>query len=136
MKRKGLTRSVYPLFVVVLLIQAGLAAAKGAPAPAKAWLVNLGGEPARLAVQAISAKSTRASELVLDPGRPTEAPEAALAALGRGQERVLVLRTAEDFDPQSLEVELHLAIEFAREGDRTVSRYRPEGWLADLTAAL
>jgi hypothetical protein len=151
MKMKGLIRNSYSLLAVVLLAQAGLAAAApgrerparvgaeaGHPAPAKTWLVNLGEAPARIAVESLSARSTRGSDLVLDPGRPTEAPEAALAALGRGQdqERVLVLRTAEGFDPRSLEVELAPTIELERQGDHMVSRYRPEGWLADLAMAL
>jgi len=132
MKSKGLTRN--SLFAVVLLAQAGLASA-GVHPSAKIWLVNLGEEPARITVEHIAAKSTRAGDMVLEPGRPTAAPEAAVAALGQ-KERVLVLQTAEDFDPQNLEVELRPAIELERQGGRVVSWYRPEGWLADLTAAI
>jgi len=133
-KRRGFRNS---LFAVILLAQAGLTSA-GGPRPAKTWLVNLDGEPARIAVERISAKSARGGDLILEPGRPTAAPATALAALGRGREveRVLALQTAEDFDPESLAIELHPALELAREGGRLVSRYRPEGWLADLAAAI
>jgi hypothetical protein len=126
MKRQRFARNVYSLFAAVLLVQAGLASAvpgrERVPPSAKTWLVNLGEEPARIAGDSISAKSTRAGDMVLEPGQD--------------RERVLVLRTAEDFDPRSLEVELHPAIELERLGNRVVARYRPEGWLADLAAAI
>jgi hypothetical protein len=127
-----------PLVVVLLaLILQGSVAFAGTGL-SRAWVKNLGEEPAHVAVEYGSRCAAGVGEIVLAPGEMSELGEGDVArsTQPRTGPGLLVIHSDAAWSPAALRVEPSPAIRMEKKGGRPVSRYAPKGWAADLSVAM